>query len=555
MRAVYSLWPMWPVSHCSYRDRVPPLITIRRLLVVSVAVLAAGVLIYVLHARRKAAITAAREARQAPVIEVAPAAITDATTVLAGKEGIDADGYPTQYVDKVVLKGYLLRARYADLDQAFTQFQDAAEKDDRHEYWIIDAGDAFATADPALQEKLDAWVAASPNSFAAYFARGTYLAEVGFISRGAKWSKDTPKEDFAAMRKAFAPAQDDLARALSMRPKLVAAKRLQIKIDRNDFSERGPAAIVDEATKICPGCFQVRVAYLFSATPRWGGSFAEMQSYVNGVSIAANPRLRLLAGYLDYDRAHTAAESKDYAGALATIEKACALGDGADFFELRGNIHGWMHDWTAAKQDYDRAIAIRPLQPDFLADRANAELDSKSYEASATDLLTALRIDPSNSYARTFYEGSVRGIIYQGWQAQQAGKFDEALRLYDLAGELAPGDHDLQTRRADLLAGTKDNPTVAVASAAAASSSGVVPDDIEEVRKMDYSLARQRRFAEILPLWNAYIAKHPDDGRAYLERGGTYFNLRQMDKAGEDARKACDLGVNEGCLRARQLGK
>ncbi|MGH7286255.1 MAG: DUF4034 domain-containing protein [Polyangiaceae bacterium] len=531
------------------------LLTIPRLAIASVVVVAIGAAVFIVHARRKAAVTAAREARQAPVIDVAPAAITDKTTVLAGPEGVDADGYPTQYADKVVLKGLLLRARYDDLDKAFAQFQDAAEKDDRHEYWIIDAGDAFATADPSIKEKLDAWATASPNSFAPFFARGTYIAEVGFVSRGAKWSKDTPKEDFAAMTKAFGPAQDDLARALSMRPKLVAAKRVQIKMDRNDFADRDPADIVNEATKMCPGCFQIRVTYLFSATPRWGGSYEEMQSYVSKVSPAANPRLRLLPGYLDYDRASIAAGKKDYATALASIEKACALGDGADFFYMRGNIHGWMHDWTAAKQDYDRAIAIRPEQPDFLADRANAELDSKSYEASATDLLTALRIDPTSSYARTFYEGSVRGIIYKGWEAQHAGNFDEALRLYDLAGELAPADHDLQTRRADLLAGSKDHPSVDVASAAAVASSGNVPDDIEEVRKMDYSLARQHRFSEIVPLWDAYIAKHPDDGRAYLERGGTYFNLRQMDKAGEDARKACDLGVNEGCLRARQLGK
>ena len=71
---------------------------------------------------------------------------------------------------------------------------------------------------------------------------------------------------------------------------------------------------------------------------------------------------------------------------------------------------------------------------------------------------------------------------------------------------------------------------------------------------MDYALARENKFAEILPLWDAYIAKHPNDGRAYLERGGTQINLGQRDLAGQDALKACDLGINEGCLRAHQLG-
>jgi hypothetical protein len=42
--------------------------------------------------------------------------------------------------------------------------------------------------------------------------------------------------------------------------------------------------------------------------------------------------------------------------------------------------------------------------------------------------------------------------------------------------------------------------------------------------------------------------------RAYLERGGAYFNLRKIDLARADAVKACDLGVSEACARAKALG-
>jgi 3-methyladenine DNA glycosylase/8-oxoguanine DNA glycosylase len=70
----------------------------------------------------------------------------------------------------------------------------------------------------------------------------------------------------------------------------------------------------------------VRVAYLFSRTPRWGGSYAEMDAYAASAPVEKNARLRVLAGYADYDRADLLLRS-DPRGALQAIERACALGE------------------------------------------------------------------------------------------------------------------------------------------------------------------------------------------------------------------------------------
>jgi hypothetical protein len=47
--------------------------------------------------------------------------------------------------------------------------------------------------------------------------------------------------------------------------------------------------------------------------------------------------------------------------------------------------------------------------------------------------------------------------------------------------------------------------------------------------------------------------RNPNEGRAYPERSGTYFNLHKLQEAKEDAAKACELGVREGCSRAKWL--
>jgi regulator of sirC expression with transglutaminase-like and TPR domain len=52
-----------------------------------------------------------------------------------------------------------------------------------------------------------------------------------------------------------------------------------------------------------------------------------------------------------------------------------------------------------------------------------------------------------------------------------------------------------------------------------------------------------------------YIRLHPDDGPAHLERGGAYYNMQRRKEAQTDAARACELGVSEGCVRAKQLAK
>ena len=131
--------------------------------------------------------------------------------------------------------------------------------------------------------------------------------------------------------------------------------------------------------------------------------------------------------------------------------------------------------------------------------------------------------------------------------------FQRALRFLDLAAELTPGDPDIGRRRAWAVVGVAASGAKEAATAGPETPTGKGDDEFREAQRKDYELARERRFAEILPIWDRYLSLHPGDGPAYLERGGTYFNLGRRAEAHADAQRACDLGVNQGCVRARQL--
>lgn len=521
---------------------------------IRIAILLMCMLAVFIYEYRHGAFIPGRDIRQTALVEVAPLQIDDTTTPLVGPIGTDDNGYPTQYVDPEILRAMLTRKRYADLTKYFEQFQDAFEADARHEYWINDAAGAFNSAEPGINAQLDAWVAASPDSFAPYLARGSHWEGVGFARRGSDFMSPSGVLDYKAMNAAFTPAMQDLSRAIVLRPKLIAAKRYQIDIEAAHGGRSRMREILEDSLIDSPASFSIRSKYIAMSTPRWGGSYAEMSDVASAAPVAKNPKLRLLGGYPDMDRANIAVRSKDFPGALATINRACALGDFGDFLLQRAIVHDAAGDPKSGLDDIELALKLRPKVADYLALRSYFQRRNGDFEGSAHSMIDALRVDPTDDRARNDYPIVVQNTMILIQDAHKAGNDKEAFRLADLGDDLAPSNLDMEQERMWVMSGAEKGAAAGASAAAAAKARGVVPDDINEVRKMDYALSRENKFADILPLWDAYLAKHPNDGRAYLERGGTHYNLGQTDLAGQDALKACDLGVNEGCLRARQLG-
>lgn len=174
---------------------------------------------------------------------------------------------------------------------------------------------------------------------------------------------------------------------------------------------------------------------------------------------------------------------------------------------------------------------------------------ARRWEESGLDLRAGIQAAPTHWLARSIFESVVKGLVYDGWQRNQGGDRAGALRVFDLAAELAPNNRDVQRRRAQLIAGGE------AADAGVDEEVQGASDDFRAVQQLDYRLARQRQFDRVVAVWNAFLARHPDHGPAYLERGGALFNLRRLPEARADAAKACDLGVSEGCVRARQLAR
>jgi tetratricopeptide (TPR) repeat protein len=356
------------------------------------------------------------------------------------------------------------------------------------------------------------------------------------------------------MDQAFAQAFDDFEQVLRINPRVVAALRGEIRIAfAGSAHRRELKTIARRAFSSCPACYQVRAVLQYGLEPRWGGSYDAMERAARAANPALNAKFRLLAGYADRDRAQVADHDDKPDEALAEIERACALGDNADFLLDKAGLLSRREDYAGELAALSRALDSRPQRTDLLFDRAEAYLRGKAPNAQAAyeDLLLGLRIEPTASRARAALPYVAGALTRLAEDALRRNEPREALRYFDEAFDLAPSQQLESRRSAALTAGFHGTEVELDALTQAANAA---PNDFYAHQRLDYALSTFQRWAQIVAMWTAFIANNPADGHAYYERSGTYSHMPGMREASKaDVVRACDLGVNPACVLASRL--
>jgi tetratricopeptide (TPR) repeat protein len=525
---------------------------VRTVVLVVLALGGAGLLAALGWRWRLRQVEAARASRVTAQIEVAPAPLRPGGPLI-GAPGKDASGYPLRQVDRALLRSLLWHERFDELTSELESLQQEFEKDWHAEDWIIDAAEALGAPEERVRAKLDGWAASSERSFAPLLVRGVYGVLLGFAQRGGAAYRDTAPEDIQQMRRTLTQAYEDLERAVSLRPRLLPARHFQMRaaLGINDLERVRHA--YDLSVEICPLCFKPRVTYIKTLRPRWGGSDEAMLRFARAERDRGNPRLKLLPGYVDLDHSEELRSARQTEAALEAIERACALGEHWEFLLQRARLRIDVKQYPAALGDLNRAVALKAREPSILYMRAEALGGAGQFTDAGRDLLAALRVNPTDAQARRLRDYVLKGLLYEAGQHFRADRRREAVEAMTLATELDPTNQDLQGKRASVVSAAGDSGEASLATLRQRAEAA--PDDFRSLQEYDYALARRGQYQEVVNLWTGYLARHPNDGRAHLERGGARLNLGRALEAARDARRACELGVNEGCVRANQLGE
>lgn len=486
-----------------------------------------------------------------------------------GTEGVDEFGAPLKAPDRPALLQLLHLGMYDELDRHLAEYQADFEADPKKELWSIDAFEAFDDVDPALTLALDDWVTARPDAWTARMARGAHRVALGWFYRGARTGSKTGLARFEAMNGAFETAREDLERALAAKPKLVAAHRNLIQIGM--ASRRwNPRDDFDRATAACPTCFQIRATYLHASRPKWGGSHEEMRRVAREARayLEANPRLAELDHFVTLDACDQ-----------ADTEAACGPLRAARHWEHRlqlAEYHYGKKEYVEAKALLDRATPQRPQWPRLLEYRVRnglamfagkSTVESIDPRAPSIDEVAADALTLRRMYvAMPRYERLADDVLeHVGWFASHAaakGDRDRARALIAKGLAIRPEHPKLVELRANL-----DRYEASLRPKAERAATDTQADRIREIqrrveaspddfalrRELDAALFELNRFDDIVASWDAYLSRHPEDARAYFERGGTHSHRRDARAMLDDFDRACTLGLSPACEAATTM--
>ncbi|MFC4307570.1 hypothetical protein ACFPN2_00610 [Steroidobacter flavus] len=165
-------------------------------------------------------------------------------------------------------------------ERAFTALQTSFEHGQATEYDLLDGYKHFYREDAELADGINQWIASFPESATAYLARGVYYRKLGETRRGTKYIDKTPSADLEYMKRMYVKARRDLAKSLQLHSGSYIAELHLLNIALHDCDGNAAETAFHNATKILPSNILARARYTVSLTPRWGGSYEQIDAFI-----------------------------------------------------------------------------------------------------------------------------------------------------------------------------------------------------------------------------------------------------------------------------------
>ncbi len=465
---------------------------------------------------------------------------------LAGKAGTPA-------ADVGKIRELFEARKFAELSALLDRSQASCDRDIQNEFAVRDGFQALAAGTPSAKALFDDWVGGAPGNWVPLTARATWSLALGRKARGAKPAKGQGAVPSGTGSDNVLQAVRDLERSLRITPRQLQGYLVLMEICQYVGDRERGALVAKKALELYPNSYLLRHRHLMSLAPRWGGSYDAMERFARESArhAAANPRLKILAGLVPWDRGRTAASEGDYAKAIALFEESLAHGASSTvLYDLADSYYrAKQHDKALAT--LDRAAAIQPDAPEEQGLRsriafAEGKLDEALARLAKMEELQG-RAPGDASETRVWESGRLVAAghaLFRGKDLAGAiDKYTEAIRFlarnadaYCWRGIARDRTGEPEAALADLRQAIDLNPRLYAA-----------------YKGLDDVLYRQRRLDEIADNWTRLIRLEPANANAYVDRSGVYTRMKDTARAVQDLTRACDLGNTQACLLLKSL--
>jgi len=367
---------------------------------------------------------------------------------------------------------------FAELERVLDGRRLAFESDPKAADPLENAYRAFEKLPRSSERALNAWVKASPSSYAAHVARGGFYLSHGIEERGGDYTREnTSQGDIDAMEAYFDKSLDDLERSLQLSQKPYLSRRYMMTIMLYTASRDELEENYLEALKLAPGSVETRLAYMRGLEPRWGGSCEQMEAFLAESRDALGyGDVKRLAARVSACRAFDSIRAKEYSQALVQFAYAITLDPVPDYVCQRAGAMSEINMRKEAFAEVSRALSQAPDNRYCIetAARLAAGVDDA---AEVARVMSAI-IEVNPNYAAAYSQ--------RAWSYQRQGKLELAFPDYLAAAKL--GDAWAQRQVGKLYwsgAGVKQDREQALAwlEKAAKQGNAEARADLEEARK------------------------------------------------------------------------
>ncbi len=412
------------------------------------------------------------------------------------------------------LKTQLFEKKYEELELFLESLYQAVIDRPEQEFELFFAYSTFEQVDDSMMVAIEHWAETRPSAYQAQLALGTNYIKMGWKIRGSGYSRSVKPEDMRTFtlwqKKALLP----LHAALKQRPQHPIVWSQIINAECIVSGAKCIEKLAPAIEQQIPNGYFAHSVLLNYMQPKWFGSTRMIRDYLRRTIQPKLGQAPYLSGLLaaEYSEAKAKAyDDKNYEMVKYFAEKQLETGRSSDNLKTMYYACMRLEDTVQAKE----------IINELLTKHKFAATSIREIVAHYTNLYR-----------------------YKGDELYREGKLSDAIKQYDQALEMSPADTRVLEWR------SKAHLTLnhyAEAEADARVLMAVNPDYYEGFRQADYSLAYQKRWEDILLIWEDYLSRHPDDAKAYYERGGTYFQMHNYPASLQDVQKSCELGSEQAC--------
>ena len=502
---------------------------------------------------------------------------------------VSREAAETITIDRVLeLREMLTESKFYELNDALEEYQRDFEADQTDEYKLSDAYNSFGITDPSYEKYFEDWKSRYPDNYQPYIAIARYYYAKGWESRGHAFMNDTSDEQVAGMDFYFARVESNVITALKIKPGSMLAHRLMINIANASSYGGNEDELIREALSLFPKSYIIGSRATWAKEPRWNGSYREMEEIARNAEqySTENPKLTALYGKIYYDQASNLYREKRYAEAVELLTKAIRFGDDGSFYTMRAELYYYkLKKSDLALQDINRAIELRPGNDEYYRVRSNIyQYGLKEYDLALQDINFAVGLQPSDVkyyrmrsriyFALKRFNDSVKDLrkaedispgdpdtkewkswatnefAYWGHQLYKDKDYSRSVENCDLALSYDDQNHEGYYWRGKSLEGLS---RYDLAFADFEKAIEVNPRHFESYQMLDYLLAKERKWPDIIPYWDRFLALEPEHAAAYLERAGTHYHNKDLTSSLRDLERGCELGNKEACSRRKMV--